>query len=182
MPVKYLEINFTSEQEQELRQELTHQKPLKEELKPFILEVKDCENDLPIVGKGKIIIEVDDSSETFDLKESKVLINKWFGKKVKIESSVEGYIIKNRVEMLIESGKVETLCLYPMVIIDNGEGKIGDPRFNISWKPSPQDIDIMVITPCGEMIYFDNTVVECNGFRGELDIDIREIECSNRRR
>ncbi len=146
---------------------------------PFLIKIEDCQNSLPIVGDGKIIVEVGEEMEEFPITGSEVKITKWFGEVAKINSAVEGYITDGEIEMRIESGKSAKICLYPMVELER-EGAIGDPRFNISWKPSREDIDIIVITPCGTVIYFDNERVECKGFEGRLDIDIREAECEQR--
>jgi len=50
-------------------------------------------------------------------------------------------------------------------------GADGNPRFNLTWQPQGIDLDLHVIDPSGEEIYFDNDF-SISG--GELDIDCTE--------
>ncbi|MBQ3657160.1 MAG: hypothetical protein II956_10020 [Bacteroidales bacterium] len=50
------------------------------------------------------------------------------------------------------------------------QGESGELRFNLQWN-TEDDLDLVVITPCGEEIFFDNREVVCNGSIGKLDID-----------
>jgi hypothetical protein len=147
---------------------------------PFILEVYDCENGLPIVGEGELIVTVDEKEFRVEIIYGKVEIKDWFDKEIVVDSAVKGYIMKSQSRLLVKASERDKICLEPMMELQK-EGGVGDPRFNISWRPSPEDIDIMVITPCGDVIYYEEKEKECEGFKGQLDIDIRESECSKRR-
>lgn len=50
------------------------------------------------------------------------------------------------------------------------QGESGDLRFNLQWEGS-EDVDLYVVTPCGDTICFYNRQVLCNGAVGQLDID-----------
>ena len=145
----------------------------------FTIDVRDCENDTFIVGDGELIVRIDNKSYSFPIKEGKAKIDKFFGKEVLVDSKVRGYISKSQTKFNITPNGSGSLCLYPMIELQK-EGSLGDPRFNITWAPSPEDIDIMVLTPCGNLIYYGEKEKFCDGFKGVLDIDIREIECQKR--
>jgi|GEM_PF-4796849 len=146
---------------------------------PFTITVWDCKNDFPILGEGQLIIKAKDKEQILPIVEGKVQIYEWFGQEVLIDSLVKGFIPKKQKKITPQSSQSTIFCLEPMMEIEK-EGAIGDPRFNISWKPSPEDIDIMVVTPCGDVIYYSEKSKKCKGFEGRLDIDIREEECQKR--
>ncbi|MBQ5575865.1 MAG: hypothetical protein IIT37_07440 [Bacteroidales bacterium] len=50
------------------------------------------------------------------------------------------------------------------------QGESGGLRFNIQWE-TRDDIDIHVVDPCDNEIFFANRECECNGSIGSLDID-----------
>ncbi len=85
----------------------------------------------------------------------------------------DGYYQK-REEFEIYNLEKKEIYLKPIQKLEGKEGKIGDPRINISWINTPesgQDIDLHLITPCNQEIYFQNKKVICNGYKGELDVD-----------
>jgi|GEM_PF-6777542 hypothetical protein len=145
--------------------------------KSYILRVYDCKNSRKI-DSGKLMI----NGQAFDIDRGRVNINRWFGEEVSINPKVKNYTSKGEIRVTPQNGKSDKICLYPMIVDKNKEGRIGDPRFNISWNPSYQDIDIHVITPCGSEIYFKKKKKVCEGYLGELDIDILRGACSKRRR
>ncbi len=137
----------------------------------YELIVFDCKNSRPI-NEGELLI----NGKKREIVASKVKIYDGFGQEIRVEPRVRGYISKKEIRVTPKVGKREKICLYPMVKLKK-EGAVGDPRFNISWSPSYQDIDVRVITPCGEEIFYRNRKRVCRGFVGRLDIDIKEKEC-----
>ena len=176
----YLEINLSekSAPPPPQQEEIFYKEEI-DKKEPFIIKVWDCENNTFVVGDGELLVKVDSRNFKFKIKNGAVEIDDFFGKEILVESLVKGYTTKSQTKFKVQSKDTQTLCLYPMIELKT-EGAIGDPRFNISWSPSPEDIDIMVVTPCGNLIYYAEKEKFCDGFKGMLDIDIREIECQDR--
>ena len=146
--------------------------------KEYTLKVYDCKNNR-LINSGSLIINEDN----FKIQNGIVKIHKWFGRDIEISPRVKGFITKGRIKKIPKAGKEDIICLYPMKKIKKAEGAIGDPRFNITWPPSPQDIDIHVKTPCGKEIYYasKNKKQICKGYVGKLDVDILRKDCKRRR-
>ena len=137
----------------------------------YVLSVWDCKNSKPI-NSGELFI----NGQKFTINNSKVKIYQWFDTTIRINPKIKGYTSKGEIQKIAKIGKSDKICLYPMVKLKK-EGSVGDPRFNISWPPSYQDIDIKVVTPCGGEISYKKKKQSCRGFEGRLDIDIREKQC-----
>ena len=143
----------------------------------YTIEVFDCKNNRPI-DSGELLI----NGRKFTISHSRVKIYDFIDSQIKINPKIKGFTSKGEIKRVAKVGKVDKICLYPMVKLKK-EGSIGDPRFNISWNPSFVDIDIRVITPCNKEINFKKKfrTQKCRGFVGRLDIDIREKQCIKRR-
>lgn len=53
---------------------------------------------------------------------------------------------------------------------DSLRGQSGNLRFNLQWQ-STTDLDLHVIDPCGNEIYYSRKLSTCNGNIGSLDVD-----------
>ncbi|MCR4560859.1 MAG: hypothetical protein K5685_12345 [Bacteroidales bacterium] len=53
---------------------------------------------------------------------------------------------------------------------DSLRGESGNLRFNLQWQ-SKTDLDLYVIDPCSDTVYYKKKTVTCNGNTGTLDID-----------
>jgi hypothetical protein len=168
-------------------QNLTSQETLEEVLeeslshKPFLIEIWDCQNSIKLQKSGKLKVISKNKEKSFEIKNGEVTLEEFFEEEILIDTIINGYILKEQISITPKSSGKFKLCLEPMVKLQK-EGAIGDPRFNITWPPTPQDIDIMVVTPCNELIYFGEREKICKGFSGKLDIDIRERECKKRKK
>ncbi len=104
-----------------------------------------------------------------------------FKKNAEMIITANGYY-KQKSEIEIYNLQRKEIYLKPIEKLEGKEGKIGDPRINISWEnttQNPQDIDLHLITPCKDEINYQNKIVVCGGFKGELDIDKREDTIGN---
>ncbi len=65
--------------------------------------------------------------------------------------------------------KVDTL---KMLSIDKGgmKGDRGEVNVNLKWE-STDDLDIMMVTPCKDTVFFKKRELICKGFTGKLDLD-----------
>ncbi len=59
-----------------------------------------------------------------------------------------------------------------MLSIDNGgmRGERGEINVNLKWE-TEDDLDLIVVTPCNDTIYFQNPEKICDNSKGQLDID-----------
>lgn len=56
-------------------------------------------------------------------------------------------------------------------------GKRGQFNVNLQWW-TEDDIDLVIVDPCGNMIYFKNKAMTCKNAQGELDVDANYSESS----
>jgi hypothetical protein len=60
--------------------------------------------------------------------------------------------------------------VYEDVEQDDLQGQSGDLRFNLQWY-CKVDLDLMIYTPCGDIIAYYQSTSNCNNSKGILDVD-----------
>ncbi len=58
------------------------------------------------------------------------------------------------------------------------QGQSGDVRINLQWTGC-NDLDLHVVDPCGNEIYYSHKSATCQGYTGTLDIDANASTCSS---
>jgi len=77
-----------------------------------------------------------------------------------------------RKNIIIANVTAIDTIIIPMLSIENGglRGERGEFNVNLKWA-SKDDLDLILIAPCNDTIYFKKRKVPCKGFEGILDID-----------
>lgn len=55
------------------------------------------------------------------------------------------------------------------------EGEKGDLRINLQWR-GKTDLDLLVMDPCGNVIWYNSKSAACSGSTGTLDVDANDIQ------
>lgn len=88
-----------------------------------------------------------------------------------IKAGNDKYENKRQKVLITKAGepKVDTIRLLSL---DQGgmKGERGEVNVNLKWD-STDDLDIMLLTPCNDTIYFTKRELTCSGFVGKLDLD-----------
>ena len=160
----------------------------KKEIKSFFK--KNAKVDFTIYNKesGEVVKNAEiilnstfDNDKQMSDERGKASLKLDFKKNAEMIVTANGYY-EQKLEIEIYNLQKKEIYLKPIKKLEGKEGKIGDPRINISWEnttQNPQDIDLHLMTPCGYDIHYENKIVICGGYKGELDIDKREDTIGN---
>lgn len=91
-------------------------------------------------------------------------------KQLTIKTSASNYEISLK-NIKIEPSKKKNYIIKVLSIKDGGLlGETGDIKINLKWF-NTDDLDLYVIDPCGNRIFYKNRQMKCKGKTGKLDVD-----------